>query len=281
MATPAQVSLDFHCILDRIRETTNFGFHQAEEDFCPHGCFSGLSFRMDAHLFKEKEPYRVALPFEDLFDFDVKALGSKFDEVIKFIRGCKSRPWPVSHGDPKFVDTEKSVMIEIASQIFVNLCHQVTMEKRYESVAMPNLGLMTASLGLGSTNTWHGNPDVRVRGVSICHAKGEDVGDEDSDSGSTVSDSTAVHIEGKIQYAASNLPQAVATCVVSSFTEKSNHPDKSPLIPTILIDKKSFQIILFDCEKDVLLISNAVPLSNKGRMSRSAITLLWIVLNHR
>ena len=281
MATPAQVSRDsdFHEILKTIRGSTFFGYHQAKA-FCPYSSFCRLSFRMDAHLVEG--PLRAVLLFDNLFEVDVKALGSKFDEVIKFIGNCTSRPWPVPHGDPKFVDTEKSVMLEIASEILVKLCHQVTMEKRYESdiAAMPNVGLTTAFIGLGSTETWHGTPDVRVRGVSIVHSSCVDVGDEDSDS-STASDSTAVHIEGKIQYIASNLPQAVATCVVSSFTEKSIHPDKSPLIPTILIDKKSFQIILFDCEKDVLLISNAVSLSNNGRMSRSGIALLWIVLNHR
>ena len=278
MATPAQVSRDsdFQDILETISETAFFVFHQAEA-FCPYSSFSRLSFRMDAHRL-EGRPVKATLHFGNLFEVDVKALGPKFDEVIKFILNCTSRPWP----DPKFVDTEKSVMLEIASKIFGKLCDEVTMEKRYRSdiAAMPNVGLMTGFLGLGTAQTWHGTPDVRVRGVSICRAKGVDVDDEDSDS-STASDSTAVHIEGKINCIASNLPQAVATCVVSSFIEKSNHPDKSPLIPTILIDKKSFQIILFDCEKDILLISNAVSLSNNGRMSRTAIALLWIVLNHR
>ena len=70
MATPAQVSRDFHYILERIRETTAFGFHQTES-FCPSDCFSRVSFRIDSHLFKDREEsYRVALPFEDLFDFD-------------------------------------------------------------------------------------------------------------------------------------------------------------------------------------------------------------------
>ena len=225
MATPAQVSRDFHVILEKYQGHYCLRFSSSGS---PHGSFSGLLFGMDAHLLEE-ESARVALNFKDLFEVDVKALGSEFDEVIKFIRGCKSRPWPVSHANPQFVDTEKRVMLEIASQIFVNLCHQVTMEKRYRSdiAAVPNSGLMAASLGLGTLKTWHGYPDIRVRGVSICHAIGEEVGDEDSDSGSTASDSTAVHIEGKIQYTASNLPQAVppVSChhLLKSQTIQTNH----------------------------------------------------------
>lgn len=230
--------------------------------------------------------FQAALKFDDLFK--VEAMGSEFDAAITFIRNCRSRPWPVSRVN----ETEKTVMIDIASHILVNLCHEVTLEKRYRADTATMPALTTSVLGLGSIKTWHGTPDVQVRGVAMCHGIvdeeevcGGDKEDSDSDStmtdGTVTSDSTAVHIEGKIRYKSFNLPQAVGTCVVSSFTEKTNHPDKSPLIPTVLIDKTSFRVCLYDCERDVLLISNAKSLCNKGRMSRTGVTLLWVVLNHR
>ena len=40
------------------------------------------------------------------------------------------------------------------------------------------------------------------------------------------SDGMTSHIEGKRVFSDFNLRQTVATCVVSSFTEKSLHPDK-------------------------------------------------------
>lgn len=103
----------------------------------------------------------------------------------------------------------------------------------------------------------------------------DESGDDESSDGMTTT------IEGKIMYNDSNLSQLIATCVVSSFTEKSLHPDKLPIIPTILIDDKLFRVCLYDTEKDVLLISDGKLLSTKGGLSQSGVALLWVVLNHR
>ena len=275
---------DLFYILENLNATTAFVFHQVSCPFCPVGPFSALGSTLSLKVHLSGGVSQAALKFDDLFK--VEAMGSEFDAAIKFIRNCRSRPWPVSRVN----ETEKTVMLDIASHILVKLCLEVTLEKRYSAATATMPGLTTSRLGLGSNKTWHGTPDVQVRGVAMCRGifDEEEVcgGDEeDSDSASTdgtvTSDSTAVHIKGKIRYKASNLPQAVATCVVSAFTERTNQPDKSPLIPTVLIDKTSFRVCLYDCERDVLLISNAKSLCNKGRMSRSGVTLLWVVLNHR
>lgn len=78
-----------------------------------------------------------------------------------------------------------------------------------------------------------------------------------------------------------NLPQAIGTCVVSSFTEKACHPAMKAMVPTILIDDAEFRIVLYDCNHDVLLLSESKAISTKGGISKSAVTLLWSVLNHR
>ena len=138
--------------------------------------------------------------------------------AMKFVRNCRSRPWPVFHSS-KLKETEETVMVDIASNILINLCREVTMY-RVDVATMP--ALTTSVLGLGTPMMWYNAPDAQVRGVAICCGIEEEEvcgGDEgDSDSDSTTTDGTAVHIEGKIRYNASNLPQAVATCVVSSFT---------------------------------------------------------------
>ena len=54
-----------------------------------------------------------------------------------------------------------------------------------------------------------------------------------------------------------NLPQAVGTCVVASFTAKGPHTGHRALVPTVLIDEKQFRVCLYDCNKDVLLISQS------------------------
>ena len=75
--------------------------------------------------------------------------------------------------------------------------------------------------------------------------------------------------------------QVISTCVVSSFTAHSRHPNKLAMVPTILIDTNQFWVCLYHCEKDVLLISDVKLLATKGHLSRSGLALLWLVMNHR
>ncbi len=89
-------------------------------------------------------------------------------------------------------------------------------------------------------------------GVVFCQGEeGEELEyqSEDEDEGGASEGTTE-----KVKFNFFTLPQVVAICVVSSFTENANHPDMLALIPTILIDKASFRICLYDCRKDVLLI---------------------------
>jgi len=52
-----------------------------------------------------------------------------------------------------------------------------------------------------------------------------------------------------------HLPQAISTCVTSLFMEHNLRPEMQPIVPTILIDGDTFRVTLYDCLKDVLLIS--------------------------
>ena len=82
-------------------------------------------------------------------------------------------------------------------------------------------------------------------------------------------------IEGKVSFNDFHLRQAVAVNVVSSFTEKSCHPDKPASVPTILIDQNGFRVSLYDCEQDILFISNTVSLSTRGHLSQNGLVFLW------
>lgn len=123
---------------------------------------------------------------------------------------------------------------------------------------------------------------MRVRGVEVvCRRETEErvVVDEDpSDDESLASSDGATTT---IDLRDANLQQAVGTCVISSFTEKSLHPNKQAMVPTILIDEAQFRVCFYDCEKDVLLVSESKSLATKGGLSKSGIALLWIVINYR
>ena len=296
MATPkskrreSKVLQGVRCALETVKSSTAFVVHRVEHPCRLYGPFSSLSLGLIACTnTSQTDMSRVALRFEQLFKVEATERG----EGENFIHTCKKTLWPVFHASPSYKDTERSVLLEIVSEILVKLGCKVTMEKRFhkalEAVLARDLkmsrSLSTSALGLGSTKTWHGTPDLRVRGVVFCEKSEEEVSDSESedkeDKSSVSSDGMATNFEGKIKFRASNLPQVVATCVVSSFTESSRHPDKSPLIPTVLIDRLSYLVCLYDCERDVLLISNKKSLCTKGHLSRSGIALLWVVLNHR
>jgi hypothetical protein len=140
---------------------------------------------------------------------------------------------------------------------------------------------------MGSLTTWHGTPDIRVRGVEfvvkdVSEREKNDIETEMCDSGGeTTSDGGSTPIEVKYSYMASNLPQTIATCVISSFTERSLHPHKQIVVPTILMAREQFRVCLYDCERDVLLISEPKLLATKEQLSRSAVAFLWLVINHR
>ena len=263
-----------HFTLERIDSETAFVLHQVEPMFCPKTCFSDLDLRLTVHSDDER---KVSLNFDKLFKVETKP---EFNEAINFIHRCRQKPWPCFNANP---DSEKSVMLDISSEILAPLCTEVILEKRYKADLSSYLSrrpmLATATLecsdiGIGSINTWHGTPDVRVRGggVHFVHRKGEE--------GEDTSDGMTPTIEGKSAFN-DYMAQTVATCVVSSFTERALHPDKPALIPTVLIDKYRFRVCLYDCEKDVLLISSEKSLSTKGGLSQSGMALLWVVLNHR
>ena len=87
-------------------------------------------------------------------------------------------------------------------------------------------------MGIGSRYTWHGSPDARVHGeqgdvnVVFSHFLVENLFDEDNDEGSDLAsnDGTSTDIECKNNVVLnSDMSQVVATCVVSSFTQKCRH----------------------------------------------------------
>lgn len=92
------------------------------------------------------------------------------------------------------------------------------------------------------------------------------------------------HAEGKIAInLKDHVSQLVTTCVTTSFIEHNLNSNLNPAVPTILFNKNSFRICIYDCKEDVLLISEPRLLtgSKYHRLSKSACLILWIVAHHR
>lgn len=210
------------------------------------------------------------------------------EDTMKYItNGCKLVQWP-----PSTAMSEQDYMLSLHNNVFTALCREgeiIFGKKRKFNAA----GIRTENIGMGSLETWHGSPDARVRGCEVILPKTgtrDDDDDDDSDndnySGSCSSSDTeadtvvssngaTVNVEAKKKSDLKHFGQLAATCVVSSFTEHKLHPTKNTMIPTVLIDKTTVRVCMYDCKSDVLLVSQPRLLSHKNtRLSTTALLFL-------
>lgn len=270
--------------IEQINTEIAFVLYKVTSDFSSLSSFSTLDLRLATHV-DDARRGRMAFRVKDIFKVEAVNSGTS---ALEFIAHSRRKIWP-----PFYPSTTKrketNVMISLCKEIFVPLCSEVLLESRYSTIlerqGIPDL--QVGDIGLGSVDTWHGTPDARIRGMAVVWRK--DSGDafavveEDvsEDEGSVQGDGNSTEVEGKVLTMEANLPQAVGTCVVASFTAKARHPNLKALLPTVLIDEKQFRVCLYDCEKDILLISTNKMLATKGALSRSGMALLWLVINHR
>ena len=275
-----------------------FEIYKVTTTFNPTSSLSKVDLTLD--VYEETSNMSYVIRARDLFELDMLENKPENQQVFEFITNSRSKPWPPLM--PKdFI--EKDVMVAVCQNIFVPLssrCNEVVLEKGYRKlVSESGLGLETDEIGMGTWDTWHGTADVRVKGCEVVCRRvsrmelADDEDEEEDDTGSgdeatssgtkgaTRSDGATAMIEGEKKTNSSNLAQVVATCVISSFTEKKLHPTQQALVPTVLIDLSGYQVCLYDCVLDVLLISTPKSLSNKNGLSRSALLLLWLTINHR
>ena len=171
-----------------------------------------------------------------------------------------------------------------------------------------------ADLGIGNDNTWHGfldamakpgdsssevalslsnmflsdssstEPSTEPSSPSLDSSDGEEGSAGEMSASSPSSQSSAgdgVGIEFKRKVTKTCISQAAAEAIVCSFVHHSRHKHQSPLVPILLLDGKSFYIVMYDCVDDVLLISDEVTIVKRRRALRSRILLLWMILHYQ
>ena len=251
-----------------------FALHYVATSFNSTAAFSEASFQLAAHVKQAPNNYRVGLYVKDLFKVDDFQVDRLKEAALKFIMDCQCKAWPVRPAGKKF---EKQVVLDICTHVLLPLSREeVILEMQYSSMSKAE-ELSCSYIGMGSSTTWHGTPDVRVRGADVVIAREGAEGTTDSDE----SDGATTNIEAKVTFSAANLPQLITTGVVASFIEKRLHPDLQAVVPTLLMDEKKFRVCLYHCDKDVLLLSEAIDLAEDGALSRVGMAFLWLVLNHR
>ncbi len=273
----------------KLHEIENVPFHMYRlvGGVCSTSCFSEVDFIVEPVI---ENGSRVALAFSDLFKVDVvNDVKAEHAQAVEFIRKSRSYQWPPPAMPARYERYERHICKVVCNEIFIPLCaiNEVVLEKRYRKIVSGFSGLSCKDLGLGTVKTWHGTPDAIVRGTPVVVSSDDtddfDDTDDTDDFDDSASDGWSTTVEAKKRIKVAHLPQAIATAVVASFTEHNCHSSMNPMVPTILIDGDKFRVLLYDCKKDVLLMSPVKQLSNAThpRLSSTAMTLLWVVINHR
>lgn len=185
---------------------------------------------------------------------------------------------------------EKDTFFAIANNILSKLGNNVTLShETFQSMVKEDhqpSNVFVGKLGMGTPFTWHGYPDARVRAHSgdtnlITMEKKDNPDDSPT---STLGDSCLV--EGKIGGQQFNINQLIATTVVSSFIEHNLHGDVNPLTPVIMIGAPKAQICLYDCQQDVLLLSEKFEWvvdtdEDCPAIISAGLLLIWMTIHHR
>ena len=69
--------------------------------------------------------------------------------------------------------------------------------------------------------------------------------------------------------------------MLSSFIEHNLHPSQNSMVPCLLVNSSTIRVLLFDCVKDILLISDKVSFLTGSYVEPSTLLFLWLFLNHR
>ena len=178
--------------------------------------------------------------------------------------------------------TEARCAVELA-EIIAPLCREILIENRYngESFSPP---IRMSCLGLGSSMTWHGCPDLRLRAtkpgpeinilISTSLPEDDEESEEEQDSDG---DSINIEIKKNIISPFKNVgSQALATTVVASFINNNKH--NIAITPVLLMCKRRVYVCIYECVKD---ISESVKLSTDGVLCELGVAIIWVMLHCR
>ena len=286
------------CIYPYI-EDFQFRTLKVVRDFNPQSSFSDVDLTL-ASIRNDKGSH-LYIRFDRLFKFDPDILSfpekrypsmlASIARLVSVLRHCRDenledRLMELKRAANLSEVTEKIIVVNLVKHLLVPLFGPVYLEKGYRSlikqVGMLAPDVTVTDLGVGGVNTWHGSTEVRVKGCpAIVTLEGLGEGYEENSDGETDDVEQSVSFEGKIQTSQRHIGQLVATCVVNSFTEANLNPGLNPVTPTILFNRSSYRICLYDCNNDVLLLSEPKNLTTRGGLSRTGALLLWLTVNHR
>ena len=188
-------------IWDEVKEI-QFEFMKVKDPFNTKSSFSSLDLNWEK-CYHPTMKANVVVKCQSLFNFNPDdKLPEGTEAAIKYITsGCQLVPWPP-------IDSEEDLLLALHKIILAPLCRagEVIFEKKQK---FRDAGIRAEHMGMGSTETWYGSPDGRVRGCELvvvkpsCNDDDDDYEDEDdeddycSSSDAETSDGETTNIETK------------------------------------------------------------------------------------
>ena len=275
--------------MDKFSSTTtdldNFSFAliKVEDTFNPRLPFSHVAL---SHKRFVEDGFELVVRFRQLFLFDPSRFSADLEHaLVPLLMSAQSSAWG------KEFEGEGMLLAELSEEILVPLFGEVAVDVKYARYVKNQSRVEAKHLGMGMLSTWHGTPDVRIQSCCMLTTSDSLFNDEEEESGyddddeqqsmvrsslhcetpdSKVSASpsasfTSSILEEKQVLQKPDLHHLIAMAVVSSFVQNNNYPGENPLVPSLLISQKGFQICLYDCVNDFLLVSEVKNLVNKGK----------------
>lgn len=218
------------------------------------------------------------------------------EKLIKYLDRSKHARWGPECNGP----LEKDIFYYVLKNLLHPLSSGIKTSSMYYTYFLQESSDIFSSvteggLKLGPKSGWHGLVDAMCYGDIPVQAMRKNKLESKKNGNRPLewlhdSTSQATATEGKIDISNDNLSQLIATSVVSSFTEYSmSEPKGNPMVPSIMVDGKSFLVCLYDCVKDLLLLSEKIPLIPVDlsgvvmatRLDSAALCTLFAILNHR
>lgn len=280
-------------IYDNLKEHT-FEIHYTHRSFASCGKLSGANIPLKK---KTSNGFDVVVSLHHLINFEVdlfihpvtrpEHLAEPFERLINVLQKCNTMQLKEEPA------TEKEVLVELADKILIPLFRNVTYESSYRSyLVLHKLAGACSHLGIGSKQTWYGEPDMAIEGVYVLSTSHEDYDEEEEEEykepehseqqkqkkEQKYEDNVPLFLECKKVEPKNDTSKLVATSVLCSFM---HHSENDALIPTILVNKSYIRICMYNANNDILLISTSIPLSNKKGISTTAVLLIWLVVHHR
>jgi hypothetical protein len=141
----------------------------------------------------------------------------------------------------------------------------------------------------GNEKVFHGRVDAFLGSKSMIAVVAHQVQDDESTDEEEENFHPSIAIEFKKEVSSNQVglnteAQATASCILFGFYQRYNLKDQEPvkgLIPTLVVSRKTFLVILYDSENDILLQNQVVNLydDEDNMLSVHAVILLWCVLN--